>query len=111
MTGLIQDLRYALRQLRKSPGFTAVAVVTLALGIAANTAIFGVIDALLVRALPFGAPDRLVWLNGKMPMTDEAGVSPPDLRQWATLQARRIFLATNPNRSSPPSHPPISSDV
>lgn len=82
MNGLRQDLRYALRQLRKNPGFTAVAVITLALGIAANTAIFSVIDAVLVRALPFGAPDRLVWLNGKMPMTDEAGVSPPDFRDY-----------------------------
>jgi putative ABC transport system permease protein len=82
MNGLGQDLRYALRQLRKSPGFAAVAVVTLALGIAANTAIFSVIDVVLVRPLPFGAPDRLVWLNGKMPMTDEAGVSPPDFRDY-----------------------------
>src|ERR1700724_4518656 len=82
MAGLIQDVRYALRQLRKSPGFTAVAVVTLAFGIPANTAMFSVIDAVLVRALPFGAPDRLGWLNGKMPMTDEAGVSPPDFRDY-----------------------------
>ncbi len=62
---MIQDLRYAVRMLRKHPSFTLIAVITLALGIGANTAIFSVVDKLLVRSLPVKEPQQLALVSGE----------------------------------------------
>ena len=91
MGELHQDLIYAVRKLRSSPGFTLVAVVTLALGIGANTAIFSVVNSVLFRPLPFPQPEQLyrVWNATTNGDNSRVAVSSPDLEDWR-LQREQI---------------------
>src|SRR5215208_4826468 len=87
MGTLLQDLRYGLRVLLKAPAFTTVAVVTLALGIGANAAIFSVVNGVLLKSLPFPEPERLVALNGTTESGRATAVSFPDYLDWRAGQS------------------------
>ena len=82
MTGLAQDIRYALRQLHKSPGFATVTVVTLALGIGANTAIFSVVNAVLLNPLPFRDANRIVSMFEETQNFAKGSISYPNFLDW-----------------------------
>jgi putative ABC transport system permease protein len=82
MQKIRQDLRYGARMLLKNPGITFVVILALALGIGANTAIFSVIDAVLLRPLPYEDSDRLVFLNETSKVMDEISISYPNFTDW-----------------------------
>jgi putative ABC transport system permease protein len=86
---MFQDLRFGLRMLVKHPGFTSVVVLTLALGIGANTAIFGVVNALILRPLPYPDPERLVWVEE---VSRTNAISEPDGKHFADWQQQSRTL-------------------
>ena len=83
---LLQDLRYAVRGFSQSPLFTAAAVLTLALGLGASTAVFSVVDRILFQPLPYAQPDRLVWLGMAAPIEANEFLLSPDYLAWRKSQ-------------------------
>src|ERR1041385_3029161 len=82
MSNILKDILYAIRSLARHPGFSAIAVITLALGIGANTAIFSVVNAVLIRSLPYDDPERIVWLWDTQPQLATTPTSLPDFLGW-----------------------------
>jgi putative ABC transport system permease protein len=101
MGTLFQDCSYALRTLRKDAGFTLVAVVTLALGIGANTTIFSVLNAVVLKPLPFDQPERLMWGWGKSRLGDQAGIAAPDFVEYRDRNRTFDQLSVIPIVDSP----------
>ena len=97
MRGFTQDLRYALRGLRKNPSFTIIAVLTLALGIGANTAVFSVLNAVLLRPLPYRAPDELAVLFSEVPSQGlrEGRTAYGDVEQWRAVSTTFADMAVS----------------
>ena len=93
MSYLLNDLRYGLRVLARKPGFTAVVVLTLALGIGANTAMFSVVDKVLLNSLPFSDPDRLISLHASKPNFERGSISYPNFLDWQKDNSSFIAMA------------------
>ncbi|HEY7913275.1 MAG TPA: ABC transporter permease, partial [Blastocatellia bacterium] len=94
MQTLLQDLRYGARTLLKKPEFTLIAVITLALGIGANTAIFSVVNGVLLRPLPYADADRLVWMTEQHEQIPSRWVSYPNFLDWQSRSRSFEAMAT-----------------
>src|ERR1044072_6596249 len=89
LEGLFRDVRYGVRMLLKHKGFSAVAIIALGLGIGANTAIFSLVDGVLLRPLAYPNPEQIVYLEGQNPKSGitDSNVSFPDYLDWSKLEA------------------------
>jgi putative ABC transport system permease protein len=96
---MFQDLRLALRNFRNHPAFTCAVVLTLALGIGANTAVYGVVDGVLLHPIPFPSPDRLVAIYQKGKLSDKYSVSYPNLLSHFKARIMRLS-ASRPLKSA-----------
>jgi putative ABC transport system permease protein len=105
----VQDVRYAWRNLRRNPGFTAVAVATLALGIGGLTAMFSAFDTILIRPLPYADPDRLVMVWDDLSKTDDRTKSDPAPAEW--YEWRRLNTVFTDIASTQPAQATLSGDA
>ncbi|HEX6731302.1 MAG TPA: ABC transporter permease, partial [Pyrinomonadaceae bacterium] len=99
MDTIIKDLRFGLRSMLKRPGFSAIALLALALGIGANTAIFSLVNAVILQPLPFDDPDQLVWAWGNIRnASNRASVAPPDFLDFRSQNKTFEELAASGTR-------------
>src|ERR1700690_4414608 len=82
MNGFLQDLRSAIRQFAKTPGLAAIVVLTIALGVGANTALFSIVNGVLLNPLPYPQPDQLVTLHESKQNFEHGSISFPNFRDW-----------------------------